>query len=74
MGKIMTYEEYFGETKQHLKKYLDNLTDKELVEYMHSEEDSIRNKYKLQKSQYEAGDKTAFDVSGVGYSLYMLYE
>ncbi len=74
MGKFMTYEEYFEATKQYLKFYLDTLSDKELVEYMHSEEDSIQNNYEYQKSQYEAGDKTAFDVSGVGYSLYMLYE
>ena len=70
----MTYEEYFEETKQGLKFYYEKLSDEELVAYMQSEEDVIRNKYELQKSQYEAGDKTAFDVSGVGYSLYMLYE
>ncbi len=46
----------------------------ELVEYMHSEEEVIKNKYALQKSQYEAGDKNAFNVSGAVWSLYMLYE
>lgn len=46
----------------------------EFVEYMHSEEDIIKNKYDLQKSQYEAGEKNAFNVSGVVWSLYMLHE
>lgn len=70
----MTYEEYFEETKQGLKFYYENLSDAELVAYMHSEEDVIKNKYALQKSQYEAGDKNAFNVSGAVWSLYMLYE
>ena len=38
----MTYEEYFEETKQGLQFYYDDLSDKELVEYMHSEEDIIK--------------------------------
>ena len=74
MGKTMTYEEYFEETKQGLKFYYEKLSDEELVAYMQSEEDVIRNKYELQKSQYEAGDKNAFNVSGVVFCLYMLYE
>lgn len=74
MGKTMTYEEYFEETKQGLKFYYEKLSDEELVAYMQSEEDVIRNKYELQKSQYEAGDKNAFNVSGAVWSLYMLYE
>lgn len=71
---MMTYEEYFEETKQGLKFYYDNLSDKEFVEYMHSEEDIIKNEYNLQKAQYEAGNKNAFNVSGPVWCLYMLYE
>ena len=74
MGKTMTYEEYFEETKQGLQFYYDDLSDKELVEYMHSEKDIIKNKYKLQKAHYEAGNKNAFNVSGVVSCLYLLYE
>lgn len=43
----MTYEEYFEETKQGLKFYYEKLSDEELVAYMQSEEDVIRNKYEL---------------------------
>lgn len=76
----MTYEEYFELVKEGLEFYLRpyKLTDSEIIKYMLSQEDVIRENYEKDNKDYESGKITLRQfreggVSGVVYTLHLLY-
>ena len=76
----MTYEEYFELVKEGLEFYLRpyKLTDSEIIKYMLSQEDVIREGYEEDFEDYETGKITLRQfreggVSGVVYTLHLLY-
>ena len=76
----MTYEEYFNLVKKGLDHYLKpyNLTDEQIIEYMHKHEDYIREEYEDDLDEFNDGIITINEfregsVSGVVYTLHLLY-
>ena len=76
----MTYEEYFELVKEGLEFYLRpyKLTDSEIIKYMLSQEDVIRENFEKDNKDYESGKITLRQfreggVSGVVYTLHLLY-
>lgn len=76
----MTYEEYFELVKKGLEFYLSpyKLSDDEIIKYMLSQEDVIRENYEKDNKDYESGKITLRQfreggVSGVVYTLHLLY-
>ena len=75
-----TFEEYKELVKQHLKSLLFRLSDRELTEYIESEDSifEIKNSYNTAVEKYKTGEITyrVFTVgcvSSVTYCLYMMY-
>lgn len=76
----MTYEEYFELVKEGLEFYLRpyKLIDSEIIKYMLSQEDVIRENFEKDNKDYESGKITLRQfreggVSGVVYTLHLLY-
>lgn len=76
----LTYEKFFGEVKEELRKRLryDVKTEEELVGYMKREEETIKEAYRMNKELYspegikkENGSRRS--ASSVAYCLYLMF-
>lgn len=56
MGKVPTYEEYKMAVKKSFWKDMKNLSEKEVDDYLQSEEDLIKNRYEDDIRAYNAGE------------------
>ena len=76
----VTYEEFFNAVKEQAADALANQikSEKKLLEFMHDEEDIIKEEYDYNLHRYKKGEisKQMFltgCANGPAYSLYMLY-
>ena len=76
----MTYEEYFELVKKGFEHYAKpyNLTEKQIVEFMNSQEDVIKERFGMDKEAFDKGEITLDQfrigsVESVTYTLHLLY-
>ncbi len=63
-----TYEEFYKEVKKEFWSDWDNLSEKEIVDYLHSKEEKIRRDYQINLNEFNKGeiDRRTFMIGGVG--------
>lgn len=73
----VTYDAYFDEVKDILQNQMRGMSEQDLIEYMKSEENIIKEQYEYRKKLFDKGELTLTELkssaSGPAYSLYMLY-
>ena len=73
-----TYEEFYKEVKEGFRFWCDNLSEKEVDDYLHSEEEKIRRDYQTNLNEFNKGeiDRKTFMIGGassVAYCLQLMY-
>ena len=73
-----TYEEFYKEVKEGFRFWWDNLSEKEVDDYLHSEEEKIRRDYQSYLRRFNKGEidrKTCMigGASSVAYCLQLMY-
>ena len=73
-----TYEEFYNAVKKYFWSGWDNLSEKEVDDYLHSEEEKIRRDYQMNLNEFNKGEinRKVFMIGGasaVGYCLEMMY-
>lgn len=63
-----TYEEFYKEVKKEFWSEWDNLSEKEVDDYLHSKEEKIRRDYQINLNEFNKGeiDRRTFMIGGVG--------
>lgn len=63
-----TYEEFYKEVKKEFWNDWDNLSEKEVDDYLHSEEEKIHRDYQSYLRRFNKGeiDRKTFMIGGVG--------
>ena len=73
-----TYEEFYKEVKKYFWSGWKKLSEKEVDEYLHSEEEKIRRDYQMNLNEFNKGEinRKVFMIGGaraVGYCLELMY-
>ena len=73
-----TYEEFYKEVKEGFRFWWKSLSEKEVDDYLHSEEEKIRRDYQTYLNEFNKGeiDRKTFMIGGassVAYCLQMMY-